>query len=65
MQYHHQIYQHQKFTIMKTKKETVNIYELTPQEHVALINSRKHSKTWEAAMKSQGCFIITDPNLML
>jgi putative SOS response-associated peptidase YedK len=50
--------------MMKTKKETVNIYELTPQEHVALINSRKHSKTWEAAMKSQGCLIVTDPNLM-
>ena len=49
---------------MKTKKETVNIYELSAQEHVALINSRKYSKTWDAAMKSQGCFIITDPNLM-
>ena len=49
---------------MKTKKETVNIYELTPQEHVALINSRKHSKTWDAIMKYKGSLIVTDPNLM-
>ncbi len=49
---------------MKTKKEKVNIYELSVEEHVALINSRKHSKTWDAIMKYQGSLIVTDPNLM-
>ena len=49
---------------MKTKKEKVNIYELSVEEHVALINSRKHSKTWDAIMRNQGAIICTDPNLM-
>ena len=51
-------------TIMKTKKEKVNIYELSVEEHVALINSRKHSKTWDAMMRNQGAIICTDPNLL-
>ena len=49
---------------MKAEKNKTENSQMSAQEHIELINSRKHSKTWEAAMKSQGCFIITDPNLI-
>ena len=48
---------------MKKKKET-NKKELSFEEFIQKINSGKHNRTWAAAIKSQGCFIITDPNLM-
>jgi hypothetical protein len=45
---------------MKTKKET-NKKECTSQ---IANETRRFSKTWLAALKSQGCLIVTDPNLM-
>lgn len=45
---------------MKTKKET-NKKESTSQ---VASEPRRYSKTWLAALKSQGCLIVTDPNLM-
>ena len=48
---------------MKTKKET-NKKELSFEEFIQKINSGKHNRTWAAAIKSQGCLIVTDPNLM-
>ena len=45
---------------MKTKKET-NKKECTT---TVASEPRRYSKTWLAALKSQGCLIVTDPNLM-
>ena len=45
---------------MKTKKET-NKKGCTS---TSTNETRRFSKTWEAALKSQGCLIVTDPNLM-
>ena len=45
---------------MKTKKET-NKKECTT---TVANEPRRYSKTWLAAFKSQGCLIVTDPNLM-
>ncbi len=45
---------------MKTKKET-NKRECTFQ---STNEPKRFSKTWLAALKSQGCLIVTDPNLL-
>ncbi|MBR2369893.1 MAG: hypothetical protein IKA83_07030 [Paludibacteraceae bacterium] len=45
---------------MKTKKET-NKKGCTS---TSTNETRRFSKTWLAALKSQGCLIVTDPNLM-
>lgn len=50
--------------MMKTEKNKTNVYQMSAQEHIELINSRKHSKTWDAIMKYQGSLVVTDPNLM-
>lgn len=49
---------------MKAEKNKTENPQMSAQEHIELINSRKHSKTWDAIMKYQGSLIVTDPNLM-
>jgi hypothetical protein len=49
---------------MKAEKNKTENSQMSAQEHIELINSRKHSKTWDAIMKYQGSLIVTDPNLM-